>query len=73
MKRKRRLGERCLAASKEVANKEVASKEGSKKWVIGCISKQSAYRNHLILSSSCEAEVIHNEHYRIDKQFRSHI
>lgn len=55
MKRKGRSGEQCLAASKEVANKEVASKEESKKWVIGCISKQFAYPNHRILSSSCKA------------------
>lgn len=72
MRRKRRSGERCLAANKEVANKEVEHKKASKKWIIGCVSKQSAHPNHLILSASWEVEGIQNEHYRIDKQFRSH-
>ena len=73
MERKRRSGEWCLAASKEVANKKVASKEAGNKWVTGRISRQSAYPNHLILSSTCDVQVIHNEHCRTDKQFRSHI
>lgn len=70
MKRKR-SGEQSLAASKEVASTEAGSKEMSKKWVIGYISEQDAYPNHLTICSSCETEVIQNAHYRIDSEFRS--
>lgn len=62
MKRKRRSGESCLLASKEVAN-EVSSKEASK-WVI------HLYPNIQTILSY-DAEVMQDEFYRSDKKFRS--
>lgn len=47
MKRKRRSGESCLLASKEVAN-EVSNKEASK-WVIRLHPNSPKHSNHLIL------------------------
>lgn len=66
MKRKRRSGESCLLASKEVAHK-VASKEASK-WVIRLYPNSP---KHIQTILSYEAEVMRDEFYRTDKKFRS--
>lgn len=70
----KRKDSRVSSVSHEVRKSQKKKKiKTTKERVIICKTKQSAYLNHLIPSSSCEAEGMQNGQERIDKQLRRHV